>query len=128
MIRILPLRALVAILYMAGTLGLSALPGRQIARLGLTVYLIDLAHIPLFAGLTLVTLWAVVGPRALRVGLVAAAILAFAAIDEALQRFVPGRVASLADLGRDVAGIALGIAISEALRPIVLVWRRESEQ
>lgn len=128
MIRIVPLRALVALLYMAGTLSLSALPGRQIARLGLTGYVLDLAHIPLFAGLTLVTLWAVVGPRALRVCLVAAMILAFAAIDEALQRWVPGRVASLADLGRDVLGIALGIAATEGLRPIALAWRRESEQ
>jgi VanZ family protein len=128
LISIVPVRALVALMYMAGVLGLSALPGRQIARLGITSYLIDLAHIPLFAGLTLVTLWAVVGPRALRVGLVAAAILAFATVDEALQRWVPGRVSSLADLGRDVAGIALGIAISEALRPIALAWRRESEQ
>jgi hypothetical protein len=127
-IRVVPLRALAALLYMAGVLCLSALPGRQIARFGITAYLIDLSHIPLFAGLTLVTLWAVVGPRALRVGLVAAAILAFAAIDEALQRWVPGRVASLADLGRDVAGIALGIAISEGLRPIAVAWRRESEQ
>jgi VanZ family protein len=69
-----------------------------------------------------------VGPRALRTALVASAILAFAAIDEGLQRWVPGRVTSLADLGRDAAGIALGIAISEALRPIALAWRRESEQ
>jgi VanZ family protein len=128
LISIVPLRALVALVYMAGVLGLSALPGRQIARFGLTAHLIDLAHIPLFAGLTLVTLWAVVGPRALRTALVASAILAFAAIDEGLQRWVPGRVTSLADLGRDAAGIALGIAISEALRPIALAWRRESEQ
>jgi VanZ family protein len=113
---------------MFGVLGLSAIPGRQIVRLGFTPFLIDLAHIPLFAGLTLVTLWAVVGPRALRVGLVAAAILAFAAVDEGLQRWVPGRVASLADLARDVAGIVLGIGISESLRPIALAWRRESEQ
>ena len=128
MISIVPARALVAVAYMFGVLGLSAIPGRQIVRLGFTPYLIDLAHIPLFAGLTLVTLWAVVGPRALRVGLVAAAILAFAAVDEGLQRWVPGRVASLADLGRDVAGIVLGIGISETLRPIALAWRRESEQ
>jgi len=126
-IRIVPVRALVALLYMVGTLGLSALPGREIARLGLRGYVLDLCHIPLFAGLTLVTLWALVGPRALRVGLVATGILAFAAIDEILQRWVPGRVASLADLGRDVLGIALGIAIAEGLRPIALAWRRESE-
>ena len=127
MIRIVPLRALVALVYMIGTLGLSALPGRQIARLGFTGYVLDLMHIPLFAGLTLVTLWAVVGPRALRIGLVAAGILGFAAVDEVLQIWVPGRAASIADLARDGIGIVLGIAISGGLRPIALASRRESE-
>ena len=127
MIRIVPLRALVALLYMCGTLALSALPGRQVARFGLTGYLLDLLHIPLFAGLALVTQWAVVGPRTLRIGVVAAGILAFAAIDEVLQFWVPGRVASLADFARDGIGVLLGIAISEGLRPIAVAWRGESE-
>jgi VanZ family protein len=75
----------------------------------------------------LVTLWAVVGPRALRIGVVAAGILAFAAIDEVLQFWVPGRAASLADFARDGIGVLLGIAISQGLRPIAVAWRGESE-
>jgi len=128
LIRIIPLRALVALSYTAGVLALTMLPGRQVARWGFTTTLLDLAHIPLFTGLTLVTLWAVVGPRLQRLGLVVTAIIMFAAVDEQLQRFVPGRVASLADFVRDAVGVAIGVALSEGLRPLALAWKKESQR
>jgi len=126
--RLVPIRALVALLYMAFVLALTALPGRQVARWGLTSFLLDLAHIPLFTGLTLVSLWAVVGPRVQRLALVVTAIVAFAAADEGMQRWVPGRVASLADFARDGLGIAIGIALAEGFRPLAQAKRRESER
>jgi hypothetical protein len=124
--RIIPLRALVALAYMAFVLALTMLPGRQVARWGVTGALLDLAHIPLFTGLTLVTLWAVVGPRTQRLALVVTVIIVFAAVDEELQRLVPGRIASLADFMRDALGVAIGIALSEGLRPLAVAWKKES--
>lgn len=126
--RIIPIRFLAVLAYMAAVLALTTLPGRQVARLGVSGALLDLAHIPLFAGLTLVTLWAVVGPRVQRLTLVVIAIVAFAAVDEWLQRFVPGRVASFADFVRDVIGVGIGVAIAEASRPLVLAFRKESQR
>jgi len=126
--RIIPLRALVALAYMAFVLALTTLPGRQVARWGFTGSLLDLAHIPLFTGLTLVTLWAVVGPRAQRLALVVTALIVFAAVDEELQRLVPGRVASFADFLRDVIGVAIGVALSEGLKPLALAWKKESQR
>ena len=128
MIRIIPLRSLAVLAYMALVLVLTTAPGREVARLGLNSALLDLAHIPLFTGLTLVTLWAVVGPRVPRVILVVLAIVAFAAVDEWLQRFAPGRVASLADFVRDVLGVGIGVALTEFSRPLVLAFRKESQR
>lgn len=126
--RILPLRSLAVLAYMAMVLALTTLPGRQVARWGFSGALLDLAHIPLFTGLTLVTLWAVVGPRVQRLAFVVLAIVAFAAVDEWLQRFAPGRVASLADFVRDVIGVGVGVALAEASRPLVLAFRKESQR
>jgi hypothetical protein len=126
--RIVPVRALAALAYMALVLALTTLPGRQVARWGITGSLLDLAHIPLFTGLTLVTLWAVVGPRVPRLGFVVTSIVAFAALDEWLQRMVPGRVASLADFVRDVIGVAIGVGLAEASRPLVVAWKKESQR
>lgn len=126
--RIVPLRAVVALLYMAGVLMLTALPGRQVARWGLRGAVLDMAHIPLFTGLTLVTLWAIVAPRMPRLVLVASSILIFAAADELMQHWVPGRVASLADFARDALGIAIGIVIAEGMRPLSVAWKRESQR
>ncbi|MEX2206971.1 MAG: VanZ family protein [Myxococcota bacterium] len=128
MMRILPLRSLAVLAYMAMVLALTTLPGRQVARWGINSALLDLAHIPLFTGLTLVTLWAVVGPRVQRFAFVVLAIVAFAAVDEWLQRFAPGRVASLSDFVRDVIGVGIGVALAEASRPLVLAFRRESQR
>lgn len=128
LLRVIPLRGLVALLYMAGVLSLSALPGRSVARLGLTRLQLDLLHIPLFTGLALVTLWAIVGPRTQRALLVFTGIVLFAGVDEFLQLWVPGRVASFADFARDALGIAIGIGLSELVRPVAIALRRESER
>jgi len=126
--RVIPIRGLVALLYMAGVLSLSALPGRTVYRWGLTRFDLDLLHIPLFTGLARVTLGAIVGPRAQRALLVASGILLFAGGDEILQLWVPGRVASFADFARDALGIAIGIGLSELARPVAIALRRESER
>lgn len=127
-IRIVPLRGLVALLYMGVVVSLSAMPGRQLARWGVSPYMLDLLHIPLFAGLALVTMWAIVAPRARRALWVLLGLTLFAGVDEFLQLWVPGRVASLADFARDAFGVALGIAFSEGVRPFALALRREPER
>lgn len=128
MIRVVPERAAVAALYMAGVLGLSALPGRTVARWGFSSRTLDFMHIPLFTGLALVTLWAIVASRRQRALLVFAALLLFAAGDEILQLWVPGRDASFADFLRDALGVLIGIGIAEAVRPLALALRREWER
>src|SRR5262249_26337324 len=91
-LRVIPSRGPVALLYMGATLSLSALPGRRVATWGLTPLELDLLHIPLFTGLTLVTLWAIVGPRTQRLLVVFTGLTLFAALDEILQFWVPQRV------------------------------------
>jgi len=128
LIRIVPLRGVVALLYMAAVVSLSAIPGRRLSRWGLSAYTLDLLHIPLFAGLALVTMWAVVAPRARRVVWIAVGLTLYAALDEILQLWVPGRVASFADFARDALGIAIGIVLAEAVRPVAVALRREQER
>jgi len=124
--KLVPARALLALMYMGGVVSLSALPGRRVARWGLSPRVLDLLHIPLFTGLALVTLWAIVAPRRTRALAVFALLACFAGGDEILQLWVPGRVASLADFARDALGIAIGIAAAEALGPVALALRKES--
>lgn len=107
---VVPWRAAVAVVYMAGIFALSSLPSSVIADLGLPASLGNLAHVPLFAGLACVTLWALVGPPLRSALLAAFACLVFAATDEWHQSFTPGRVPEVADLFADAAGILLGIA------------------
>lgn len=128
MIRIVPVRAAVAALYMAGVLWLSALPGRTVAHWGFSRRTLDLLHIPLFTGLALVTLWAIVASRRQRALLVFMGLALFAAGDEILQLWVPGREASFADFLRDALGVLIGIGICEAARPVALALRREWER
>jgi hypothetical protein len=66
-IRLLPWRAVVAGLYLALMLGATLSSGQVLRGLGLPLGYLDLGHIPLFAGLCLVLLWAVQGPLAPRV-------------------------------------------------------------
>jgi VanZ family protein len=102
---------MVPLAYMAGVFFLSSLPGSQLRRLGLPSALLDFGHIPLFAGLAWATLWAVLGPAALRVVWVASLCLAFGVLDEWHQTFVPGRSFSGWDLAADSLGIGIGMAI-----------------
>lgn len=128
MIRVVPWRAGVAAAYMVAVLFLSSLPGREIARLGLSLFLLNLGHVPLFAGLAWVTLSAFVGRARVRVPLAAGICLLFAVLDEWHQSFVPGRVAALSDLLADAGGIVLGIALHAGLRPVVLALKGDPQQ
>ena len=111
MTRLNPRRTLLPIAYMLLVFGLSSIPQRDLRGWGLTRLMWDLGHIPLYAGLAWVTLWAVVGPPVQRALWVGIACLAFALSDEIHQNFVPGRVFSWMDMGADAFGIALGIAL-----------------
>lgn len=118
--QIVPWRAALALVYMAGIVWLSSLSGDDLVRLGLTALPSDVGHVVLFAGLAALTLWSLVGPG-LRCGLIAFLIcLSFAATDEWHQRFVPGRIPSLDDVVSDSIGIVLGLAFALALP---LAWR-----
>ena len=128
MIRISPWRAIFAVVYMLALLWLSSLPGREVARLGLSTFLLNLGHVPLFAGLAWVTLSAIDGPIFHRVALTAVICLAFAATDEWHQAYVPGRVAAVEDFVADAGGIALGIALREGLRPVVMAIKGDPQQ
>ncbi len=128
MIRVVPWRAGAALAYMVMLLFLSSLPGREVARLGLSLFLLNLGHVPLFAGLAWVTLSAFIGPARVRVPLAAGICLLFALSDEWHQSFVPGRVAALADVLADAAGIALGIVLYEGVRPVVLALKGDPQQ
>jgi VanZ family protein len=113
-IGVVPSRAVLVLAYMAGIFALSALPATRVASLGIRGLIADLAHVPLYAGLGSLTLFALRGSLATRAGAALAIGFAFAASDEWHQRFVPGRVFSLADLGSDALGLALGVG--------ALVW------
>jgi VanZ family protein len=110
-IRILPLRAALALGYMAGVFALSSIPQAKLRALGMSDLLWNLGHVPLFAGLAWVTLWGVLGPWSLRAIWVGAVCVAFALGDELHQTLVPGRTFSWADVGADTAGIGIGLAL-----------------
>ncbi len=124
----LALRLCVVAAYVSVVLVLSSMPGRELAQLGIPPRLWDAAHVPLFAGLTLVCLWALLGRTAGRVLLVCGACLLFSAAAEWHQRFVPGRVASLMDLRANAFGVLIGVTVWEVLRPLLGVWRGEPQQ
>jgi hypothetical protein len=111
----MPGRALFAGVYMTAIFVLSSLSATEVARLGLPSGLLDLGHVPLFAGLAAVTLWALVGSRwhCAAAAMVLCAI--FAITDEWHQAWVPGRVPALEDLIADGAGILIGVALVTAL-------------
>ncbi|MCP4004591.1 MAG: VanZ family protein [bacterium] len=104
--------------YAIGTIFLSLLPGRDLSVFGFPKFVWDLAHLPLFAGLTIVCLWATVGGGLWRVVFVCAACFAFSATEEWHQRLVPGRFASLTDLRTNAIGILVGAALWEGYRAL----------
>ncbi len=106
----------VVLIYLGGILLLSATPARDLVRLGLSASTMDLVHIPLFVGLSWVTLWSLGGPPQLRIPIALAACLGFAALGEWLQASVPSRVASFADLRANAVGVLIGIAVFEGVR------------
>jgi hypothetical protein len=110
-ITLVPGRAAVAVLYLAGMLAATLGSGRLILGLRVPAEYLDLGHVPLFAGLCLVLLWAVRAPLAPRLWVVAIFCLLFAGVDEWAQRFVADRVPELMDFAANVAGVALGLAI-----------------
>jgi len=110
-IRLVRARAVVVGLYIAAMLAATLSSGARIEAFGIPTGLLDVGHVPLFAGLALVALWAVEGPPLRRIVVVAAFCVLFAAADEWAQRFAPGRAPQLADFAADVAGVGLGVAI-----------------
>jgi VanZ like protein len=115
-LRLHPLGTALALVYMAGVVAMSSVTGRQLAAWGLPPHWLDWVHVPLFAGMASVTLWAIVGvPHPVRAALVMAACMIFAASDEWHQSHVPGRVSSLSDLRLDALGTSLGISAGLAL-------------
>ena len=111
MITLLPGRASVAAVYLAAMLAATLSSGRAILGLRLPPEYLGLGHVPLFAGLCLVLLWAVRGPRRPRLWAVTIFCLLFAGFDEWAQRFVPDRVPELKDFAANAVGVGLGLAV-----------------
>jgi hypothetical protein len=110
-IRIHPARACLVAAYMLLVSVLTFMPGERVVRLGLSGFLINLGHVPLFAGLSLLGIWAVSGPPVPRVAVVAIFCTLFSIADEWGQRFAPGRIPSVGDFALDSAGILLGLVL-----------------
>jgi hypothetical protein len=110
-VQVIPWRGLLVLAYMGGIFWLSSLPAARVAAFGIPAELLNVAHIPLFAGLGSVTLLALTGRTVLRVALAVALALVFALSDEWHQTFVPGRVFSLGDLSSDALGVAIGVGV-----------------
>jgi VanZ family protein len=113
LIRVQPRRAALVVAYMAFVYCVSAVPGSWLAGLRLSYGFWDFLHVPLYAGLASVTLFAVEGPAWVRVPFALCLCLAFGFTDEWHQQFVPGRVFSWHDIGNDLVGALLGITARE---------------
>lgn len=105
-----PWYGLATLVYMAGITLLSSMPRHPVPGQSLIGYGLNLGHIPLFAGLTILLIKAIAPKRrqflAARTCAGAAVLLVlFAAVDEWHQAFVPGRSASVVDLLLDAMGI-----------------------
>jgi VanZ family protein len=101
------------LLYMGGIVALSSIPRARPPLLW--EHQDKVVHFVEYMVLALLLARAVAGPHARlgpvrALGALAAAAL-FGALDEAFQHFVPGRHASLADLGADAAGAAAGCVL-----------------
>jgi VanZ like family len=105
-----PWYGLAMLLYMVGITLLSSVPRNGGPRHPLLEYGLNLGHIPLFAGLTFLLVKTIAPKKrqflATRACAGAAVLLvAFAALDEWHQVFVPGRQCSVMDLLLDAMGI-----------------------
>ncbi len=106
-----------AVLYAAFIFVLSDTPGDTLSAVGIPGWLLNLAHAPLYAGLTSLVLLALAGrmsavrnspwPSLWTFGAVAT----YALTDEFHQRFVPGRSAALGDLALDIMGTIIALAL-----------------
>lgn len=111
MITLVPGRAALAAVYLVGMLAATLSSGRAILGLRLPPEYLGLGHVPLFAGLCLVLLWAVRGSLSPRLWVVTIFCLLFAGFDEWAQRFVPDRVPELKDFAANAVGVGLGLAV-----------------
>ena len=125
MIRVIPSRAILVGLYMLLVFALSSIPGQEIRRFGFSWEIVNAAHVPRFAGLSVATAWSIRGGRALAAACESAVCLVFALFDEWHQSFVPGRHFSVYDIGLDAAGIGLGLGIIAGFR--AFMGSREGE-
>jgi VanZ family protein len=100
----------------AALAGVSLLPGGPAAPGGwdrsVSPGLQNLLHVPAYAVLTVLWLWALRAARAFPVAvLVAAACAAYGAALEGAQAFIAGRTGSLADALLNAAGAAAGLVL-----------------
>ena len=98
------------VLYMVGITLMSSIPRESTPRHAFLEQGLNLGHVPLFAGLTFLLIKTIVPKQRglLATGVCAWAatlLVAFAALDEWHQAFVPGRSGSVIDLLLDVMGI-----------------------
>lgn len=85
------------------------------------------AHLGLYTGLALLLYWALAGgvgthaeaPAWVLTGLAFALAVLYGVVDELHQAFVPGRVASEADLALDAAGALSGVAMALLLHRLL---------
>ncbi|MBA2564869.1 MAG: VanZ family protein [Gemmatimonadetes bacterium] len=75
-----------------------------------------LVHATLFGVLAALVLWAHPGPGRAGLAVILAVLLAFAALDELAQSFVPGRTSSWRDVAADASGILLGLLYRAGMR------------
>lgn len=105
-----PWYGLATLLYMVGITLLSSIPGRTGHRNTLVEFGLNLGHIPLFAGLTILLIETIAPKRRQYLATpacmgAALTLMIFAAADEWHQAFVPGRSSSIMDFGLDMMGI-----------------------
>ncbi|MDP3938383.1 MAG: VanZ family protein [Deltaproteobacteria bacterium] len=113
--------SVLAALYAGLIFALSDTPGDTLSAVGLPAWVFNLAHAPLYAGLSALVLLAFAGrlsavrdsvwPTLWTFGAVAT----YALSDEFHQRFVPGRTATVWDLALDLSGAVVAIAALQAL-------------
>ena len=111
--------AIFALLATALIVGISSMPGSVSSGNGSVAgrIIFNSAHVPAYALITV--LWLKAFKRSghfrfsLRNLLIVFGLVIFAFVDEIHQSFVPGRTASLKDVGLDMVGIFLGLLLEK---------------